>query len=514
MVDQASTERKSLEKKDKDELRSIVTALGGKASPRIRKAALIDQVLELSGVVLPAAEAPEEEPAEKPKKAERPRKKVAKEPSQAADIEAKEPQKPQESKTSDSAKKSDGKDTAKPNSRLKNGNGDRDSRRNNGRGRNRGRGREREEAGNDPISKEPEKVDGYLDLRDEGYGFLRVNGILPSRDDVYVSVKQVRQLGLRKGDQLSGLAVPAHRHEKNPCFQEITAVNGKTVEEAKARPRFEKLTPVFPTEQLVLEREDQPQNLTSRVIDLVAPVGKGQRALIATPPRTGKTDLIKEVATSLEANHKDLALLVLLIDERPEEVTAMARHLENGEVVASTFDRPAEEHTAVAELTIERAKRMVEEGQDVCVILDGITQLTKAYNTSLSTGRILAGELDSNALYPAKKLFGAARNLEESGSLTIIATAQIETGSPLDDVIYREFRNTSNSELKLDQRAADKKITPAIDLLESSTRNKELLTDTNWTAASPTEEDSDNVANITKLLEDLNKAATNAELFA
>ena len=353
---------------------------------------------------------------------------------------------------------------------------DPNNRRSRRRGRN--RGRDRDDAGNDPVSTEPVPVEGSLDLRDEGYGFLRVNGYLPSKDDVYVSVKQVRQYGLRKGDHITGLSRPANRNEKNPGFHQIDTVNGNAPEQAKHRARFDDLTPLFPDERLVMSMREEPLNMTTRIIDLVAPIGKGQRGLIVSPPKAGKTTVIKDIARAIETNNPEVRLIVLLVDERPEEVTDMRRSLSAGEVASSTFDRPPEEHCAVAELTIERAKRMVEAGEDVCIILDGITRLARAYNLAApQTGRAMSGGLDAAALYPPKRILGAARNLEEGGSLTILATALIETGSKMDEVIFEEFKGTGNMELRLDRRLAEKRIYPAIDVDSSSTRNEELLFD-------------------------------------
>ncbi|MCP4084684.1 MAG: transcription termination factor Rho [Actinomycetia bacterium] len=323
---------------------------------------------------------------------------------------------------------------------------------------------------------DPVPVAGLLDLRDEGYGFLRVKGALASKDDVYVSVKQVRQLSLRKGDTLTGMARPAGRNEKNPALLKIDTVNSTDPEAAKKRPRFEDLTPLFPDERLNLERLDDPGNMTSRIIDLISPIGKGQRGLIVSPPKAGKTTVMKEIAASIEANNPEVELMVLLVDERPEEVTDMKRHLNKGLVIASTFDRPSDEHTQVAELAIERAKRLVEEGKDVVIILDGITRLARAYNLAApATGRIMSGGIDTGALYPPKKFFGAARNIEEGGSLTILATALVETGSKMDEVIFEEFKGTGNMELRLDRKMAEKRIYPAIDVDASSTRHEELL---------------------------------------
>ena len=330
---------------------------------------------------------------------------------------------------------------------------------------------------NEPISTEPVAVTGYLDLRDEGYGFLRVNGYLPSGDDAYVSVRLTRQYNLRKGDQVMGMAKPAGRNEKNPAMLDIATINGIDVDKMKARPRFEDLTPLFPDSKLMLENSADPNNMTARIIDLISPIGKGQRGIIVSPPKAGKTTVMKTIATSIERNHPEVKLIVLLIDERPEEVTDMRRTVK-GEVIASTFDRPSEEHTQIAELCIEKAKRMVEMGQDVVIILDGITRLSRAYNLAApATGRVMSGGIDAGALYPPKKFFGAARNIEEGGSLTILATALVETNSRMDDAIFEEFKGTGNMELRLDRKVAERRIYPAIDVDASSTRHEELLFD-------------------------------------
>ncbi len=324
---------------------------------------------------------------------------------------------------------------------------------------------------------EPVEVAGYLDLRDEGYGFLRVNGYLPSRDDVYVSVKQTRQYGLRRGDHVTGLSRLAGRNEKNPALLQLLTVNGGDPEEMRQRPRFEDLTPLFPDEKLRLEDPVDAGNMTARIIDLIAPIGKGQRGLIVSPPKAGKTFVMKTIATAIERNNPEVKLIVLLIDERPEEVTDMRRTVQ-GEVIASTFDRPSDEHTHLAELAIEKAKRLVEAGHDVVVILDGITRLSRAYNLAApATGRIMSGGIDAGALYPPKKFFGAARNIEEGGSLTILATALVETNSRMDDAIFEEFKGTGNMELRLDRKLAERRIFPAIDVDASSTRHEELLFD-------------------------------------
>ena len=327
------------------------------------------------------------------------------------------------------------------------------------------------------YSNEPVKVEGYLDLRDEGYGFLRVGGYLPTREDAYIPVKLTRQYGLRKGDHVTGMSRPAGRNEKNPAMLEIHTVNGKDPEKARQRPRFEDLTPLFPDSKLRMESASDPTNMTARIIDLVAPIGKGQRGLIVSPPKAGKTTVMKTIAQSIEQNNPEVKLIVLLIDERPEEVTDMKRTVK-GEVISSTFDRPSDEHTHIAEMCIEKAKRMVEMGEDVVIILDGITRLSRAYNLAApASGRIMSGGIDAGALYPPKKFFGAARNVEEGGSLTILATALVETNSRMDEAIFEEFKGTGNMELRLDRRIAERRVFPAIDVLGSSTRHDELLID-------------------------------------
>jgi transcription termination factor Rho len=326
-------------------------------------------------------------------------------------------------------------------------------------------------------STEPVDVEGYLDIRDEGYGFLRVNGYLPSKSDAYIPLKLARQYGLRKGDHITGKVRPAGRNEKNPGLLEIYTINGGNPEAAKNRPHFESLTALFPDQRLTLEDPNDPANMTARIIDLVAPIGKGQRGIIVSPPKAGKTTVMKTIAKSIELNNPEVELLVLLIDERPEEVTDMRRSVK-GEVISSTFDRPSDEHTHVAEMTIAKARRMVEAGKDVVIILDGITRLSRAYNLAApASGKILSGGIDAGALYPPKKFFGSARNCEEGGSLTILATALVDTNSRMDDAIFEEFKGTGNMELRLDRKVAERRIYPAIDVDASSTRHEELLFD-------------------------------------
>ncbi|MCU1426791.1 MAG: transcription termination factor Rho, partial [Actinomycetia bacterium] len=330
----------------------------------------------------------------------------------------------------------------------------------------------------DDFAGEPIEIEGLLDLRDEGYGFLRATGYLPGRNDAYVSASQVRRFSLRKGDYVKGATRPPASNEKYPALMRVDTINEMTPDEARGRVRFEDLTPLFPDERLRLELADNPTENTGRIIDLISPIGKGQRGLVVSPPKAGKTTILKQIVYAIERNNPEVHLMVLLVDERPEEVTDMRRHVQRGEVVASTFDRPSDEHTQVAELTIDRAKRLVELGRDVVIVLDGITRLARAYNLAApASGRIMSGGVDSSALYPPKKFFGAARNIEEGGSLTIIATALIETGSKMDEVIFEEFKGTGNMELRLDRRLAERRIYPAIDVEASSTRHEELLFD-------------------------------------
>jgi transcription termination factor Rho len=533
-------EQSMLESKDKEQLLAIAQALGIKTTSRAAKATLIDKILETTGGGAPdsaapaatngrAAKAPKEAPAVAVVDAD-----VTEEPKaddeSAAQAEVASPVEPEvilgpdgepladweielirsgEVAVTELAVSPAASAPVNGSSPSQGGDGDdgegegdaesRNSRRRRRR-RNKGRGEgvqgseqerfeprsdrpdrpERPERVDDPgtpINMEPVQVAGYLDLRDEGYGFLRVAGYLASRDDAYIPVKLTRQFGLRKGDYVTGLSRPAGRNEKNPAMLEIHSVNGIDPDKAKTRPRFEDLTALFPDEKLHLENPSDPNNMTARIIDLISPIGKGQRGIIVSPPKAGKTTIMKTIATSIEANHPEVKLMVLLIDERPEEVTDMRRTVK-GEVISSTFDRPSDEHTHVAELAIEKAKRLVEQGEDVVIILDGITRLSRAYNLAApASGRILSGGIDAGALYPPKKFFGAARNVEEGGSLTILATALVETNSRMDDAIFEEFKGTGNMELRLDRKLSERRIYPAIDVDASSTRHEELLFD-------------------------------------
>jgi transcription termination factor Rho len=319
--------------------------------------------------------------------------------------------------------------------------------------------------------------EGVLECLPDGFGFLRAPdyNYLPGPDDVYVSPSQIRRFGLRTGDSVQGSIRPPKESERYFALLKVENINGEPPEVARDKILFDNLTPLYPTERFNLERDDQPKNFSDRIVDLIVPVGKGQRCLIVSPPRAGKTMLLQNIANAIAKNHPDTVLIVLLIDERPEEVTDMQRTVK-AEVISSTFDEPATRHVQVAEMVIEKAKRLVEHKRDVVIMLDSITRLARAYNTVVPpSGKILSGGVDSNALHKPKRFFGAARNLEEGGSLTIIATALVDTGSRMDEVIFEEFKGTGNSEVHLDRKLMEKRIFPCLDINRSATRKEELL---------------------------------------
>jgi len=362
---------------------------------------------------------------------------------------------------------------------------------------------------------------GILETMSDGYGFLRQNSLLPSSTDVYVSQSQIRRFGLRNGDMVAGQSRPPKSGEKYYSLLKIEAINDINPELAKGRPRFTSLTPTFPDKLINLETS--PRELSTRLLNLIAPIGRGQRGLIVSPPKAGKTILLKSIANATTTNYNDIHLMVCLIGERPEEVTDMKRSVK-GEVIGATFDEPPENQTRVAEMALERAKRIVEGGRDVVILLDGITRLTRAYNLAVpSSGRTLSGGIDPAALHPSKHFFGAARNTAEGGSLTIIATCLIDTGSRMDDLIYEEFKGTGNMELHLDRRLSERRTFPAMDIQRSGTRREELLLDENtlkqvWLLrrmVSMIGADSVNFTEATeRVLERLRKAKTNAEFLA
>jgi len=340
----------------------------------------------------------------------------------------------------------------------------------NRRGRDRDKPRERQEPRDDRPSI---PCTGILDVLPDGFGFLRTNGFTQGERDVYVSLSQIRRFGLRRGDEILGQVREPKDNEKYNALLKIDAVNGMDPDVAQKRPVFEQLTPLFPEERLRLETDEH--DTAARIMDIMCPIGKGQRGLIVSPPKAGKTTILKKLANSIAVNNPDVDLFVLLVDERPEEVTDMKRSV-IGTVVSSTFDQPSENHVQVTELVLDRVKRLVEMGRDVVVLLDSITRMARAFNLNTpASGRILSGGVDSTALYPPKKFFGAARNIEEGGSLTILATALVDTGSRMDEVIFEEFKGTGNMEIRLDRRLADKRIFPAIDIDATGTRKEELL---------------------------------------
>ena len=445
-------------------LKTVATQLGVEGAAKMKKDALVEAIADLQAKNREAAKAEREARREARNKS----KKEAK-PSSS-------------SQNTDDA--DDDSDDSSPSSNDRNGNDrgsrfDRNDRHSRGRDRNRDRNRDRaprEER--EPVISEDDvlvPVGGLLDIL-ESYAFIRTGGYLPGPNDVYVSLQQVRRNGLRKGDVVTGQVRQPREGERKEKFNALITletVNGVSPEEARNRVEFGKLTPLYPQERLRLETE--PNILTTRVIDLIAPIGKGQRGLIVSPPKAGKTMVLQSIANAITTNNPECHLMVVLVDERPEEVTDMQRSVK-GEVIASTFDRPADDHTTIAELAIERAKRLVELGHDVVVLLDSITRLGRAYNIAApASGRILSGGVDSAALYPPKKFFGAARNIEDGGSLTILATALVDTGSRMDEVIFEEFKGTGNMELILDRKMADKRIFPAVNVVASGTRKEEIL---------------------------------------
>jgi len=440
------TTRAQLQSKPIDELREIATAVGVEPDG-LQKSKLITALMETGQVVEAAPDgAAVDETVDLPKATPRTEKPAA---------------------DQSDGSRTNNRDQQDDRQRQQGGQGQRNRRRRSGGGQR-----------DDYIPEEDLEVrEGLLDILPEGYGFLRVAGYLPSEKDVYVSANQVRKFRLRKGDIVSGPIRPPRSKEKFPAVVRIAKVNGIEADEAMERPKFEALTPLFPDVRLKLEVEEKKDGVLTRIIDLIAPIGKGQRGLVVSPPKAGKTTVLQEIARAIAINNPECYLMIVLVDERPEEVTDMQRSVK-GEVIYSTFDRPAEEHTQVSGLALERAKRLVEQGTDVVIVLDSITRLARAHNLATpASGRILSGGIDSQALYPPKRFFGAARNIEEGGSLTIIATALVDTGSKMDEVIFEEFKGTGNMELRLDRKLADKRVYPAVDIAASGTRKEELLFD-------------------------------------
>jgi len=521
MAETRTLEREVLEGKVVTELQEIASRLGVSGTQRLKKSDLISAILNATpdgkggsdgarASALPAAEAMA--PPEGPATVAEPAAPVASGNGEASGAGAASESSEASSSGDDSSRDGEtssgsdassvggapsgvGTQTIAP-PREERWGGDRDRDRGRGR-RRRGRDRDRDRdrggrsssgggGGGGERRERPEPTDtadqnveaevrtGILDVLPEGYGFLRTSGYLPGHSDIYVSLSQIRRFALRRGDEIAGYVRRPKDNEKYFALVRVETVAGLDPETARSRPKFEQLTPLFPNDRFLLEWG--PQAITERIIDLVAPLGKGQRELIVSPPKAGKTTILKQIANGIMANTEGVHLIVLLVDERPEEVTDWQRTVKAAEVVYSTFDRPAEDHTQVAELVLERAKRLVEAKQDVVILLDSITRLARAYNLSApASGRILSGGVDSTALYPPKRFFGAARNIEEGGSLTIVASALVETGSRMDEVIFEEFKGTGNSEIRLDRQLSEKRIFPAIDIEASGTRKEELL---------------------------------------
>lgn len=455
-METAEMRRSTLQRKDREELTEIASTLGRKPPTRARKGEIIDLILDLvNGGDGSTVGTPPVQEAQTTAEHADPEPEEAPDALQVPDTSEPEPQSADDGEPGSQAPE------AEPANRRR---------------RRRGRERENNKDTNEAWNGDVVPVAGYLELRPEGYGFLRVDGALPSKDDAYVPVKMVRQYNLDKGVHLSGTSRPAGRNEKNPAMVDLLTVDGGDPEAATDRVAFDEQVPVFPDERLVLAGTQEPQDATARVVDLLTPLGKGQRALVASPPRAGKTTVLKALIRSLEVNHSDLDLLVLLIDERPEDITDMSRWTLSGEVVGSPFDQPSDEQITIAEMTIERAKRMVENGRDVCLVVDGITRLARAYLLEASHGgRSSPSGIDRSVVHACKRFLGAARNIEGGGSLTIIGTIVVDSGSAVDELIYEELANTANLELRLSRSLAVRRIYPAVDIVASGTHNEEIL---------------------------------------
>jgi transcription termination factor Rho len=454
----ATVDKSTLEGKVLPELQEMASSLGLHGYQRLKKGDLIEKIVETAnGKTTETAPKADE--------------------SSGGETAQEAPERPRP-EASDRPRGGGGNNPGRERDRGPRGDGGRRDDR--GRGRRRGRDRDRDrgprgipEATEEEIAEAPVHT-GILDVLPEGYGFLRTDGYLPSQTDIYVSLSQIRRFRLRKGDEVEGAVRRPKDSEKYFALLKINSVNGVSPEEAHERRVFDKLTPLFPEERYRLEHA--PTAITERIIDLVAPIGKGQRGMVVSPPKAGKTTVLKDIAKGILMSDPKTHVMILLVDERPEEVTDWQRTVEAAEVIYSTFDKPADQHIQVTELVLERAKRLVEAGQDVAILLDSITRLARAYNLAApASGKILSGGVDSTALYPPKRFFGAARNIEEGGSLTIIASALVETGSRMDEVIFEEFKGTGNMELRLDRELSEKRIFPAINIEASGTRKEERL---------------------------------------
>ncbi len=521
-VDANALERETLERKDRDELQKIAGALGGKVTSRTRKADIIDMILELTGVTSrssddAADDAAEKDDAEKDDAAAEAdddsddgssEDEATDDDANAADAAPSADRKEQsggrgqgvsaqrarqqssqgggnqgsnqgggnQGKAQNQPNKAQNQDQqAKPQNQQdgqNQANADDDGE---GSKRRRRRGRNRDQGNQDEFTGEPIPVAGLLDLRDDGYGFLRVDSLLPSKDDCYVSVKQVRQFGLRKGDVIAGGSRPAFRNEKNPALVRIDTVNDAPAESEPERPTFEELPAVFADDQLVLTLTDEPTGIVARALDLLAPIGKGSRVLLASPPRAGKTTILETIARSVETNEPECPLLVVLLDERPEEIAEMERFVAGGLVYGSAFDADPQDHISILDLVIARARRLAEGGDDVVLLIDGLTRLARAeHSTGQGSNRTFGG-LDTGAVTAAKRAFGAGRNLDGAGSVTVVATAAVDTGSDIDAAVYEAVAGAATTEIHLDAAAAARRSFPAIDIARSGTRHEELL---------------------------------------
>lgn len=494
------TELATLERKRLSDLHQIASQLGIEKYRKYRKPELAELIFKVatdqaSKQAAPATNGSENGGAESP---------AAATPAESVQVtETPAPQKPQ---------RQEPRQNQNAQSNGQNGQGSQNNRPENRRKKGQQGGNQQDDNSNN--QQEGQAQTGILDVLPDGFGFLRTKGYTQSKGDVYVSTSQIKRFNLRRGDYIEGQIRPARDGEKYPAMVRIETVNGEEPQKGRRRVDFDDLTPLFPQDRLRLEW--MPKDIAPRVIDLVAPIGKGQRGLIVAPPKAGKTTILKQIAQSIAANYPEAELFVLLADERPEEVTDWERSVEGATVVASTFDQPADNHIAVAELLLERVRRLVEDGRDVVVILDSITRLARAYNLAApASGRILSGGVDSAALYPPKKFFGAARNIEFGGSLTILASALVETGSRMDEVIYEEFKGTGNMEIHLDRKLANRRIYPAINIEESSTRREELLMEASeaqrvWQVRSILNA-LDNAQKIELLIQKLKETKTNPE---
>lgn len=512
-VDANALERETLERKDRDELQKIAGALGGKVTSRTRKADIIDMILELTGVTARTEPAKSDDAGSSASdsdsadgddaseaSADSGSKRSDDDSGSAGSASKDSDSKSGDSKTSDSkgggsggggqSDRSSGgqgrqnNQGGQGNQNNQGGQGNQGGQNQNNQGgdddgeggkRRRRRGRNRESTPQDEYTGDPIPVSGLLDLRDDGYGFLRVDSLLPSKDDCYVSVKQVRQFGLRKGDVVGGGSRPAFRNEKNPALVQIETVNDAPAESEPERISFADTPAVFATEQLALTLADEPDGRVARAIDLLAPIGKGSRVLLAAPPRSGKTTVLESIARSVETNEPECPLLVVLLDERPEEIAEMERYVAGGQVFGSAFDADPQDHIAILDLVVARAQRLAEGGDDVVLLVDGLTRLARAEHSTGQGANRTFGGLDTNAVSAAKRVFGTGRNLEGAGSVTIVATATVDSGSDIDAAVYDAVAGAATTEIHLDRAAAARRAFPALDIARTGTRHEELL---------------------------------------